>query len=186
VTTFANVVIALGTAAAVLLLLRRPVRRYFAVRGDRVVSCPENNDVVAVRVDAVRAALGSVAGGSAWSLESCTRWPEKSGCGQECLKQIEAAPTDCLVRTKVARWYSDKTCALCATPLGSVDWSKHQPAVMTPSGRTLEWRDIRPETLPEVFNTHKGVCWDCHIAETFRRTRPDLVLDNPHPGQPRQ
>jgi len=53
---------------------------------------------------------------------------------------------------------------------------------MTPSGSTLEWRDIRPEFVPDVLNTHRAVCWDCHVAETFRRTRPDLVIDNPHAG----
>jgi len=185
-TTSAYVVIALGIAAAAYLLLRRPVRNYVALRGDRVVACPENDQTVAVRVDAARAALGSVVGGSEWMLESCTRWPEKAGCGQECLKQIEAAPADCLVRTQVTRWYTDKTCALCGKPLGSIDWTERKPAVMTASGRTLEWRDIRPETLPDVLSTHTAICWDCHVAESFRRARPDLVIDNPHSGQPHQ
>ena len=176
--------IGIGIAAAACLLLRKPTRRYFALRGDRVVACPENDQTVAVRVDAARAALSSMVGSGQWTLESCTRWPEKAGCGQECLKQIEAAPADCLVRTQVARWYSDKACALCGTPLGSIDWTDRKPAVMAPSGRTLEWRDIRPETLPEVLSTHTAICWDCHVAEAFRRARPDLVIDNPHSGKP--
>jgi hypothetical protein len=186
VTAPANVVIALGIAASAYLLLRRPVSRFFAVRGDRVVACPENDETVAVRVDAARAALGSAFGGGPWRLESCTRWPEKIGCGQECLKQIEAAPGDCLVRTQITRWYADKTCALCAKPLGSIDWTERRPAIMAPSGRTFEWRDIRPETLPDVLSSYAGICWDCHVAETFRRERPELVIDNPQPSQPRQ
>ena len=185
-TASAYVVIALGVAAAACLLLRRPVRAFLAARGDRTVACPENEQTVAVRVDAVREALGAAMGGGRWKLESCTRWPEKAGCGQECLKQIEAAPADCLVRTQVSRWYADKTCALCGTPLGSIDWTERKPAVMTPSGRTLEWRDIRPETLPDVLGTHAAICWDCHVADEFRRTRPDLVIDNPQPHQPRR
>jgi len=185
-TASAYVVIALGIAAAAYLLLRKPVRNYFALRGDRVVACPENDQTVAVRVDAARAALGSVVGGSEWTIENCTRWPEKAGCGQECLTQIEATPIDCLVRTQVTRWYADKTCALCGKPLGSIDWTERKPAVMTASGRTLEWRDIRPETLPDVLSTHTAICWDCHVAESFRRARPDLVIDNPHSGQPHQ
>jgi hypothetical protein len=88
------------------------------------------------------------------------------------------------VRTKVTGWYADKTCALCGKPLGSIDWTERKPAVMAPSGLTLEWRDIRPETLPDVLSTHAAICWDCHVAEAFRHSRPDLVIDNPHPGQP--
>lgn len=184
-TAAAYVVIALAIAVAALLLLRKPARTYFAMRGDRVVACPENNQTVAVRIDAARAAMGSVVGGSRWWIEGCTRWPENSGCGQECLKQIEAAPSDCLVRTQVTRWYTDKTCALCGKPLGAIDWTERKPAVMAPSGRTFEWRDIRPETLPDVLTTHRAVCWDCHVAEEFRRARPDLVIDNPHHGPSR-
>jgi hypothetical protein len=184
-TALAYLVVAFVVATAAWLLLRRPVRAYLAMRGDRVVSCPENNQPVAVRVDAARAALGAVAGGGRWTLESCTRWPEKAGCGQQCLRQIEAAPADCLVRTQVTRWYAGKDCVLCGKPLGSIDWTERQPAVRTPSGHTLEWRDIRPETLPDVLSSHTPICWDCHIAESFRRARPDLVIDNPHAGEPR-
>ena len=183
-TASAYVVIALGIAAAAYLVLRRPVRSYLALRGDRIVSCPENNQTVAVRLDAARAALSSASGSGRWRLEACTRWPEKAGCGEQCLKQIEAAPTDCLVRTQVTRWYADKSCVLCGKPVGSVDWTEHQPAIMAPSGRTIEWHDVRPEQLPDVLGSYTAVCWDCHVAETFRRTRPDLVIDNPHAGQP--
>lgn len=182
-TAFGYVVIALAIAAVAYFFLRRRVRTYFALRGDRVVSCPDNNETVAVRIDATRAALDSATGGGRWRLESCTRWPEKAGCGQECLKQIEAAPVDCLVRTKVTNWYAGQSCTLCGKALDTAEWAEHQPAVMAPSGDTLEWRDIRPETVPDVLTTHSPVCWDCHVAETFRRTRPDLVLDNPHAGR---
>ena len=27
--------------------------------------------------------------------------------------------------------------------------------------------------------THRAVCFDCSVAETFRREHPELVLDNP-------
>src|SRR5512140_2442395 len=103
-TAFAYVVIALAIVAVAYLLVRKPVRSYLALRGDRVVSCPDNNETVAVRLDATRAALDSVSGGGRWRLESCTRWPEKAGCGQRCLAQIEAAPADCLIRTKITNW----------------------------------------------------------------------------------
>jgi hypothetical protein len=173
-------VLAIVAVVAVLYVaLRTSVREYFAVRGDRVVHCPENDQVVAVRVDAAHAAVTAAGGHERLRLESCTRWPEKAGCGQDCLAQIEAQPDDCLVRTQVARWYADKTCAYCGKALGHVDWTSHKPALRAPDGTTREWSGVQPETLPQVLATHAAVCWDCHVAETFRRTRPDLVLDRP-------
>lgn len=172
----------LGTlvvVAVAYLALRKPVREFFAVRGDRVVTCPDNDQTVAVRVDARHAAMTAAGGREDLRLEACTRWPEKAGCGQECLAQIEAQPDDCLVRTQVTRWYTDKTCAFCGKALGLIDWTQHKPALRRPDGTTVEWADIRPESLPEVFATHAAICWNCHVAETFRRERPELVIDNP-------
>lgn len=171
---------ALAVVAALYFVLRKPIREYFRMRGDRVVACPDNGETVAVRVDAGHAARTTAAGREHLRLEACTRWPEKAGCGQECLTQIEAQPLDCLVRTQVGRWYEDKSCALCGKPLNHVEWGEHKPALLRPDGVTLVWADVKPEALYEVFASCTPVCWDCHIAETFRRQRPDLVIDNPH------
>ena len=178
-TTLLYLVVALVAAGLLYALLRRPVSEYFRMRGARVVACPENDQPAAVTVDARRAAVTAAAGHEHLRLDSCSRWPEKAGCGQECLKQIEAQPTDCLVRTQVDRWYADKSCAICGKALGQVEWAAHAPALRAPDGRTLEWRDVKPETMFEVMGSHAAICWDCHVAETFRRQRPDLVLDNP-------
>lgn len=178
-TTLLYVVIALVAAGLLYILLRRPVSEYLKMRGTRVVACPENEQPAAVIVAARLAALTAASGREQLRLSSCSRWPEKAGCGQECLKQIEAQPMDCLVRTQVDRWYADKTCAICGKALAEVEWAAHAPALRAPDGHTLEWRDVRPEAMFEVMASHEGVCWDCHVAETFRRQRPDLVLDNP-------
>ena len=178
-TTLLYLVVVLVAAGLLYALLRRPVSEYYRMRGTRVIACPENEQPAAVTVDARLAALTAAAGHERLRLDSCSRWPEKAGCGQECLKQIEAQPTDCLVRTQVDRWYADKSCAICGKALGQVEWAAHAPALRAPDGRTLEWRDVKPETMFEVMSSHAAVCWDCHVAETFRRQRPDLVLDNP-------
>ena len=178
-TTLLYIVVVLVAAGLLYALLRRPVSEYVRMRGTRVVACPENEQPAAVTVDARRAALTAAAGHEHLRLDSCSRWPEKAGCGQECLRQIGAQPTDCLVRTQVERWYADKSCAICGKALGQVEWAAHAPALRAPDGRTLEWRDVKPETMFQVMASHAAVCWDCHVAETFRRQRPDLVLDNP-------
>jgi hypothetical protein len=184
--TLLYVVVFLVAAGLLFLLLRRPVSEYVRMRGTRVVACPENELPAAVAVDARHAAFTAAGGHEHLRLEACSRWPERAGCGQECLKQIEAQPADCLVRTQVSRWYADKTCAICGKALGEIEWAAHKPALRAPDGRTLEWADVKPETMFQVMSTHAAVCWDCHVAETFRHQRPDLVLDNPFakPPQP--
>jgi hypothetical protein len=184
-TAFVSVLVSLVAVTVLYVLLRKPVREYFRMRGDRVVACPETSETVAVRVNARHAALTAAGGHEQLSLEACTRWPVKGGCGQECLKQIEAQPMDCLVKTQVTRWYADRECVICGSPLGSVHWTEHKPALRAPDGTTLEWREVAPEKLYDVMATHQAICWDCHVSETFRRARPDLVIDNPHPSQSR-
>lgn len=64
---------------------------YLKYRGRMVVTCPETREQVGVRVDAKHAALTAAVGHPDLRLKSCTRWPEKRDCGQECLLQIVAA-----------------------------------------------------------------------------------------------
>jgi hypothetical protein len=68
---------------------------------------------------------------------------------------------------------------LCGKPLEEIDWLEHKPALMSPEQKTVEWHEVRAEKLPEVLSTHLPVCWNCHIAETFRREFPELVVDRP-------
>jgi len=51
--------------------------------------------------------------------------------------------------------------------------------MMSPDRVTFEWKEIPAERVPEVIETHMPVCWNCHVAETFRRVHPELVLSRP-------
>ena len=157
----------------------RTLRSYFKLRGKRLITCPETKQPAAVELDA-----SHLARQAAWStphlrLSECSRWPERQGCGQECLRQIEAAPEGCLVRTIVTHWYEGKKCAYCDRVIHEVEWLGHKPALMDPERKTVCWDHVPAEKLPEIFLTHAPVCWDCHIAETFRREHPELVTDRP-------
>jgi hypothetical protein len=167
-------------ALAVGYLLFRGLRTYFKLRGKRLVRCPETQKPAAVDLNAVQLARDAAFGAAKLRLSECSRWPERQGCGQECLRQIEAAPEGCLVRRIVAQWYTGKTCVICGTPVDVAEqWVGHVPALLKPEKTTVYWDKIAPERLPEVFETHSPVCWSCHIAESFRRLHPDLVVDRP-------
>jgi hypothetical protein len=152
----------LGGAVGIVAFWRR-VRRF---SGDRLVQCPETHRPAAVRLDAM-----SAASREELRLQDCSRWPEREGCGQECLAQIEHAADGCLVRTYVANWYREHPCVLCGRTFENLDWQQHRPAV--------QWTDLRPEQLPELFETCEAVCWDCHVVETLYRKHPELVTERP-------
>lgn len=173
--------LAIGAIAFVALYpaLRMMAGAYLKFRGTRVITCPENAQPAAVEVNATRAALAMLTGAPRLRLKDCSRWPEKRNCGQECLREIAAAPENCLLRAILARWYRGKSCALCGRPLGDIHLVEHKPALLNPEGGTLEWGDVPPETLPSLLVTHRPICWNCHVAETFRRCYPDLVTDRP-------
>ena len=153
------------------------VGAYIRFRGTRVVTCPETRKTVAVEVDAGHAALTATFTHRDLRLQSCTRWPERRDCGQDCLLQVELSPEDCLVRTILTSWYHGKHCVSCGTQFGAIRWSDHKPGLLSPEGQTVDWGEIPPEKVPEMLATHFPVCWDCLIVETFCRAHPELIVD---------
>ena len=171
-------VLALTAAAAayVLLYVGAALKSYARWRGMRLVTCPESKRAAAVELDAAHAAVLTALGFPRFRLKDCSRWRERGPCEQPCLRQIEQASEDCLVRQIVTRWYEGKRCAYCRKPVSSVDWL-HKPSLRDGRGRTVQWNDVPPENLPEVLATFAPVCWSCHMTETFRRVHPELVLE---------
>jgi hypothetical protein len=164
-------------AGAVLVRSIPVVRTYLQYRGKRIATCPETLKPVAVDVAAGKAAIWTFLGEPELRLDQCSRWPERSDCGQECLKQIEADPENCLVWNIVSNWYEGQSCAYCHKRFGRLHHFDHAPALMGPDHKTIEWDQLQPEQLPEIFSTHKPVCWNCHVSETFRQTHGDLVVE---------
>jgi hypothetical protein len=161
------------------LLLSSAAAVYLKFRGTRLVTCPETKEPAAVEVDAKYAAITAPTGERGLRLKDCSRWPESQDCGQQCLGQIVSAPEDCLVRNILTKWYEGRTCVFCGKALGEIDWLDHKPALMSPERVTREWNEIPAEKVPVVLQTHMPVCWDCHVAETFRRRYPERFVDRP-------
>jgi hypothetical protein len=179
--TVLSIIVAVFVLALGLVVLRAVpgIRSYFRFRGERLVSCPETHKAAAVNVAAGEAGVGAFLNEPTIRLKECSRWPERENCGQECLQQIEADPENCLVWNIVSKWYEGKSCVFCHRPISALHQLDHAPALLGPDFHTTEWKNIRPEELPEIFSTHQPVCWNCHVAETFRRLHPELVTDRP-------
>lgn len=165
-------------------LSRRLLRSYQHFSTAGVIICPETNKQAMVEVDARHAALTSLVGQPDIRLESCWRWPLNQDCGQGCLIQLDVAPPECLVRGVLMKWYKGKKCAFCRRVFDEPHLIDHKPALVNHQGITLEWSEVSLPTLMEILKTHAPVCWNCHIAQTFRREHPDLVVERSFVRQP--
>ena len=148
-------------------LVWRPGSAWLKYRGRRVITCPENHRPAATvfgRAPELR-------------LSECSRWPEKAGCGQECLSEIRESGADCLVRNIIANWYRDKVCAACGQPIGEIDWAGSHPAVLVADQVSVEWNQIPADKLVGTLAAASPICFACHTANRLVREHPELVTD---------
>ena len=134
------------------------------------MTCPETNEAAAVT--------------GKRRLTSCSRWPEREGCDQQCLTQIAAAHDGCLLRSRVAQWYAGKSCIECGRAIGQISWLEAPPAIRLFDGTSAEWKDFRPEDLPNLFAISEPLCWSCNNINELERVRPDLIVRRTGPEPP--
>jgi len=177
--TAAYFIVTVILATALYFGIRWLVRACSKYRGARVVACPETGRPAVAEIDALHASLTSIVGLPDIRLESCSRWPLKNQCGQECLASLDVAPGQCLVSGVLMRWYRGKTCCYCGKPFEELHWVDHKPALQSPEGGLVPWHEVSIENLSMVLETHLPVCWNCYIAQSFRRNHPDMVVFRP-------
>jgi len=159
--------------------IRYFVRAYIRYRDSRLIICPNNAEAAIVEVDAVHAALTSAFGQPDIRLQNCWRWPLYQNCGQECLVQLDVAPPECLVRGVLMRWYGFKSCLYCGKRFEQIQLLDHKPALQSPEGKLVDWSEVAIKDLQIMLKNYKPVCWDCYIAQSFRKDHPDLVVYRP-------
>lgn len=172
-----SILVIIVVAAVVLSGLGSIVWRFMAYRGQRVIVCPETKQPAGVELDAWLAARSGIDSDAILRLKSCSRWPERQDCAQDCLSQIEASPDGTLVRNIVTAWYRDKRCVYCSRVIREITWHEAMPALRAPDGALREWKGIAATEVPAILETHDPVCWNCNVVEGFRREHPGLVTD---------
>ncbi|HEY2119346.1 MAG TPA: hypothetical protein VGH37_09200 [Candidatus Acidoferrum sp.] len=153
------------------------VGSYLRYGGKRVVKCPETKQPAAVHINVAKAAREALFRSPNIRLDQCSRWPERAGCGQDCLAEIKADPDQCLVWNMVDSWYKGKSCAYCQKPFVEIHWHERHPALLGPDRSIMQWNEVPAENLPQIFQNYLPVCWNCYIAESFRRKNPERVVD---------
>lgn len=151
-------------------------------RGKRVIDCPENHQPAGVSLDLRHVASTALRGDLKLRLKQCSRWPERSDCGQQCISQIESAPEDCLVRNILVHWYEGKNCAWCGRPIGEIHLTDRKPALLTVDKGSVEWNEVPAEQLPQVLAAAQPLCFTCHIANKMVREHPELIINRSRPA----
>lgn len=177
--TAAYLIVIVLVATAFYFGIRWLVTAYSRYRGTKIVTCPETGRPAIVEMDALHASMTSTVGSPDIRLENCWRWPLNEQCGQECLTDLDVEPRQCLVSGVLMRWYRGKTCCYCGKPFEELHWVDHKPALQSPEGLLVVWREVSVENLSVVLETHLPVCWNCYIAQSFRRDHPDMVVYRP-------
>jgi len=70
------------------------IRVYFRFRGTRLVTCPETHKPAVVEVAAGSMGMQTILDEPCLRLSECSRWPQCQDCGQDCLRLIEARPSE--------------------------------------------------------------------------------------------
>lgn len=166
-------------AVSLFLVVRFFVRGYIRYRHSQIITCPDTHETAMVEVDAVHAALTSTLGSPDIRLRNCWRWPINQSCGQECLTQLDLAPAECLVEGVLRRWYDFRLCIYCGKLFHQIELTDHKPALQSPSGELVEWKAVSLEKIQVVMDSYSPVCWDCWIAQSFRRDHAELVVFRP-------
>ena len=135
-------------------------------RGVRVITCPGTGEPAAVELAAWRAATRPGFGRRSLRIHQCSEWPARRNCDHACVQQIAAAPADSLVPNIVTRWYENRACVCCGTPLQNTHAERHPPCLLNPDRKMIEWKEIPPQNIPHALATASPVCWTCLKAET--------------------
>src|SRR5579859_3789023 len=109
------------------LVLQRIVSAMVRFRGTRVVRCPENRQLAAVEMSGWHTVLTALSGRALPHVRNCSRWPERAGCDQCCVREIRNAPAATLVETILANWCHYNACVYCGAPLAHLRIGPHQP-----------------------------------------------------------
>jgi hypothetical protein len=185
-TTIVYVIAAAFVATCLIFGIRYFVRAVLRYRDSRVIICPDSGEQAMVEVDAVHAALTSALGQPDIRLQNCWRWPLHENCGQECLVQLDVAPEECLVQGVLMRWYDFKSCIYCGKPFEQIHLLDHKPALQSPEGKLVQWREVAIKDLQTVLTRYMPVCWNCYVARSFAHEHPELVVYRPwREGVPR-
>lgn len=143
------------------------------LRGSRVVTCPETRHPAGVTVDLGHALATAVWEAADVRVESCSCWPERQGCDEGCVPQLETDGAATRPRAIATRFFEHRTCAICLRRIEPLRHGARQPGFMNRVTRqAVPWDQVPPQDLPDAVTRHHALCPDCTFAESSRVREP--------------
>lgn len=164
----------LGAALVTGLPVALSLQSYYQNRGRQSALCPETGQPVDIEIDHEYAFWTALRGQEHSRLKSCSNWPEKGDCGQECQAQINPSPEN--VDRLLSKWYEGKICAICERSLSASDWRRSRLALLNERHQLFELRHMHLEDLQSTLQHMRPLCWNCHQEERVRQARPVKYL----------
>src|ERR1019366_8111058 len=182
IATFPIILFLIGAVLLVALPVGISLQSYFRNRGRRTVMCPDNHEPVTVEVDSKFAFSTALRGEEHTRLHSCSRWPEKGDCDQDCLAQVDPTPEN--LERLLQKWYQGKSCAICEHALTPADWRRSRLALLNEKQKLFELRHMHLDELPSVLDKIRPLRLNCHQGERPRQAAPPRMLkgDRRHLG----
>ena len=177
---FPIVLFFLGAALVTGLPVAVSLQSYFQNRGRQPAICPENGEPVDIELDNKYSFWTALRGQEHARLQSCTRWPEKGDCGQECMAQIDPSPEN--VERLMLSWHKDKVCAICTRAITPSDWRRGRLAWLDKQHKLIELRQVNLRQLQSELEEMRPLCWTCHQEERVRQAVPPRVLKGDRMG----
>jgi hypothetical protein len=146
--------------------LRRLAKASLDYRGVRIVTCPETQHTAGVVIDAWHALATALTDEPEVRLKGCSRWPERAACGQECARQIAAAPQFCTIHNILREWHEGKCCLWCGKPVSPIHWTNAHPVLLT-NGQLKQWDEIPVDQLSNVLTAAQPICFPCYARRVI-------------------
>lgn len=181
--TFALFPIVLFFIGAVLvtgLPVAMSIQNYYKNRGRHSAICPENGEHVDIEMDHKFAFWTALRGQEHTRLASCTRWPEKGDCGQECQAQLDPSPEN--VERLMLGWYKGRVCGICARNITPSHWRRSRLGLLDEHHKLVELRDLDLAGLQAALTHMRPLCRTCHQEERIRQVSVPRVLKGDRHG----
>ncbi len=134
----------------------------------QVVVCPETRTQAEVEVDRRHALFTLLKNQKELRLKTCSRWPERADCDEDCLAQLEIGPQ---TERVLGKWCEGKNCAICAVPIKRTDWLRGRAGILDASHTLVELRDLDCTQLPMILDQYEPLCWKCHESALQKRRK---------------
>jgi hypothetical protein len=167
---FPFVLFFLGAVLVTGLPLAVTLQTYHQNRGRHAVQCPENGETADVEMDRRFVLKSAMRGHEHSRLQSCSRWPEKGECAQECLAQVDPSPQN--LERVFSSTLVGRSCAVCSRDIAPDDWRLGRLAVLNQQHQLLELRDMPVDDLQSTLRDTRPLCWKCHLDERARQVVP--------------